>query len=268
MAAVRFSHNRHFTKMDIREDETLDDLQLKGLKLIQKKSGFRLCLETVLLADFAKIHPGDRVCDLGTGTGALMLLLWGRNKGRAFWGIEIQQEMAEMAQRTMILNRLEDHMKVICCPAADAAHHISRQGMDAVVCNPPWPRREKERNVHQPVARDLARHQNAAEMLSFLSAAKEILREKGKLFIVYPASDMLDLMVAMRSVRIEPKCLRFVYPFSDRPANIVLLEGVSGGKPMLQLMPPLILYQKNGLLTNELKSIYHMDEQTEVYSGG
>ena len=246
--------------MMIREDETLDDLQLNGFQLIQKKKGFRLCLDSVLLADFARIRPRDHVADLGTGTGVLPLLLLGRNKGQFFWGIEIQPDLADVALRNAQLNHLEAKIQVLCCSVSETAAFLPPRSMDAVVCNPPYPRKTAASSAPEEDAEEKARHQGPEEMQAFLAAARWLLREKGKLFLVYPAGDMLDLMEAMRREHLEPKRFRLVYPFADRAANLVLIEGISGGKPALQTMPPLIIHAAEGHLTNELKSIYHMNE--------
>lgn len=246
--------------MNIREDETLDDLQLKGLRLIQKKTGFRLCLDAVLLADFARIHPGDCVADLGTGTGVLPLLLWGRGKGKNFWGVEIQEELAEMAERNVKLNCLEEQIRILCCDVAEAKDFIPSRSIDAVVCNPPYPFSKKQGDAEISSSRDISRHQTAEELQVFLAATGGLLKGRGRLFMVYPSSEMLELMISLRQHRLEPKRLRLIHPFSDRPARLVLIEAVNGGRPMLQVLPPLIVYDENRRLTNELKSIYHIQE--------
>ena len=119
-------------------DETLEDLQLGGLRLLQKKHNFRFGMDAVLLADFAAIHPGDAVADLGTGTGILPLLLIGRGKGKSFLGVEIQEEMAEMAARTMRLNGLSDRVEILQADVRDLRNLLPRCGFHAVVCNPPY----------------------------------------------------------------------------------------------------------------------------------
>ncbi len=242
-----------------REEETLEDLQLGGLRLLQKKKGFRFGMDSVLLADFAAIRPGDRVVDFGTGSGVLPLLLIGRDKGSIFHGIEIQPEMAEMARRTMQLNGLEDRVVIHQADAGRAFELFEACSVDAVICNPPYSRAGAAlRNPEE--ARAMARHQEQETLDAWLAAAFRILKGKGKVSLVYPAPQMLFLLDAMQRARLEPKRFRLVYPFPDQPANLVLVEGVKDARPLLQPMPPLIIQQKPGVLTNELKSVYHIAE--------
>ena len=122
----------------IREDETVEDLQLNGLMLLQKKQGFRFGMDSVLLADFAAIRPGDTVADFGTGSGVLLLLLAGRGKGKKYFGIEIQPEMAEMAARTICMNHLQEQAVIMEGNAGEAELLLPPRSMDAVICNPPY----------------------------------------------------------------------------------------------------------------------------------
>ena len=242
-----------------REDETIEDLQLHGLRLLQKKDGFRFGMDTVLLADFAAVRAQDRVADFGTGSGVLPLLLFGRGKGSEFHGIEIQQEAAEMAERTMRINHLENRVTIYTADAGSAWEIFEPCSMDAVVCNPPYGRAGA--SLKNPMqSRAVARHQEEDTLERFFISAGRILNGKGKISRVYPAEQMLALMQAMQQAGLEPKRFRLVYPFADKPANLVLAEGVKDAKPLLQPMPPLIVYQEPGVLTNELKSVYDNDK--------
>ena len=246
-------------EISVLEDETLENLQLNGLRLIQKKQGFRFGMDSVLLADFARIRASDYVADFGCGTGILPLLLVGRNKGRQFLGLEIQEEMAEMARRTMRLNGLEDRVQIICADVARAGEFVSPCSVDAIVCNPPYgmPGRVL-RNQAESLA--TARHQDKNTLSRFFSSAFRILKGKGGIYMVYPAAQMFSLMTELKQQHLEPKRFRLVYPDAKHPANLVLLEAVKDARPRLHPMPPLIICQENGILTNELKSIYHMEE--------
>ncbi len=247
----------------IYEDETLEDLQLGGLKLLQKKDGFRFGMDSVLLAHFASVRADDTVVDFGTGTGILPLLLIGRGKGKEFTGIEVQESYCRMAERTMRMNGLEDRVRILCADAREADTIIPRCSVDAVVCNPPYARPASA--LASPcTAKATARNQEEDTLQRFFTAAFRILKGKGKCCIVYPAAQMLHAMKVMEACHLEPKRFQLVYPEAGKAANLVLIEGVKDAKPTLQPMKPLIVYEKNQVLTNELKSIYHIEEQNTV----
>ncbi|MBR0513781.1 MAG: methyltransferase [Clostridia bacterium] len=246
-----------------REDETLEDLQLGGLKLLQKKNGFRFGMDSVLLADFALIRPNDLVVDFGTGGGILLLLLIGRGKGERFFGIEIQPDYCEMAERTMKINHLESQVTICCEDAGNADRLFQPCSVDAIICNPPYG--EPGTGLESPFSdRAVARNQSENTLISFMKAAFRILKGKGKIHVIYPAAQMFQMMTAMKACHIEPKHFRLIYPRMTSPANLVMIEGVKDAKPGLHPMKPLIIFEENQDLTNELKSIYHIQEQNLV----
>ena len=234
-----------------------------SLKILQKKSGFRFGMDAVLLADFAAVRPDDTVADFGTGTGILPLLLIGRGKGRIFHGVEIQPEYCEMAERTVRINSLEDRVRIHCADAGEADSLLPSCSVDAVVCNPPYGQPGSALSSPFP-DRAAARNQEDGTLDRFFTAAFRILKGKGKCSVIYPAPQMLYAMNAMVRCHLEPKRFRLVYPRADKPANLVLIEGVKDAKPMLQPMEPLVIFDENQDLTNELKSIYHIEEQNTV----
>ncbi len=248
-------------------NEEMEDLQLKGLKIIQKKQGFRFGMEAVLLSDFARISSGDRVADLGCGNGILPLLLWGREKGSFYYGFDIREEAAELAERNAALNGMEKIMKVFHAGAAQAPGMLGEIRVDAVVSNPPWFSPGTGSISPNGEIND-ACHQRENTLNEFLQAAYRILRRRGRIFLVYPAEGILTLFDALRQNRLEPKRFRLVYPSLQHPAKMLLTEAVRDGRPGLVSMKPMIIQTSDGSLTNELRSVYHMDEQTEVSFNG
>ncbi|MBR6165696.1 MAG: methyltransferase [Clostridia bacterium] len=243
----------------IHENETLEDLQLNGLKLLQKKDGFRFGMDSVLLAHFASIRPDETVADFGTGSGIIPLLLIGRGKGKHFFCIEIQKELAEMADRTVRINSLEERMEIICGDVADTELWLPSCSVDSVVCNPPYGIPGKV--LASPnETRAISRSQQENALDRFFHSAFRILKGKGRIFLVYPASQMFSMMIQLRKNHLEPKRFRLVYPYINRPANLVLLEAVKDARPTLHPLPPLIIYEDNQILTNELKSVYHIKQ--------
>lgn len=243
----------------INPDETIEDLQLGGLMLIQKKNRFRYGMDTVLLADFAGVRPDDVTCDFGTGNGILPLLLAGRGKGRAFYAIEVMEEAAELARRNAKLNHMEDRITVIHGDVAEAEKKLERCSIDSIVCNPPYSQPSAalaSPNEHKATART----QKENTLDSFFHAAYTLLKGKGKICLVYPAPQMLHLLKKLQEHHLEPKQIRMVYPAANKPAKLILVEAVKDARPMLHPMPPLIVYREDGTLTNELKSVYHISE--------
>ena len=214
-------------------------------------------MDSVLLAHFAEIRSADTVADLGTGNGILPLLLYGRDKGKHYFAIDIQKEATDLAERNTELNSLGGIITVIHSDVKKAEEFIKPCTIDAAVCNPPYghpasslisPRTEKA----------IARSQNEDTLDHLFSGAYRLLKGKGRLFLVYPAPQMLYIMKTLQSYHLEPKKFRLVYPYADKPANLVLVEAVKDAKPMLHPLPPMIIYNPDGTLTNELKSVYHI----------
>lgn len=241
----------------LRADETIEDLQLNGLKLIQKKTAFRFGMDSVILADFADIRENDIVADFGTGNGILILLLHGRKKGKKFYALDIQEEAAELTERNMRLNHLEETATVFHTDAAEAVKYIEPCSVDRIICNPPYgqpfsalasPTRQKA----------IARNQNEDTLDHMLSGAFSILKGRGKICLVYPAAQMLFLMKLLQKHHLEPKRFRMVYPYIHKPANLVLIEAVKDARPTLHPLEPLIIYETEGNLTKELMSVYHL----------
>ena len=240
------------------DDETIEDLQLNGLHLIQKRKSFRFGMDSVLLAHFADIRPDDTVADLGTGNGVLPLLLYGRKKGNRYFAIDIQQEAAELAKRNAEINNLENVITVIQSDVDASGDFIPPCSVDAAVCNPPYGR--PDASLASPnTEKAIARNQNADTIDHLFTGAFRMLKGRGKLFLVYPVPQMLSVMKSLQLHHLEPKRFRLVYPYAEKPANLVLIEAVKDAKPMLHPMPPLIIYNHDGSLTNELKSVYHIE---------
>ena len=242
----------------IAQDETLEELQPYGYRLLQKRDGFRFGMDSVLLAEFADIRPNDIVADFGCGSCVLPLLLIGRNKGKFFECVEIQEDIADMAYRTVVLNTLEAYIHIICGKAEDIHEWISPCSIDSVICNPPYA--SPGTALSSPSStRAIAKNQADSTLSGFFLSAFRILKGKGRFCMVYPAPKMFHAMTLLHQAHLEPKRFQLIYPFENKPANLVLIEAVKDAKPTLHPMPPLIVYTADGRLTNRLKSVYHME---------
>lgn len=239
--------------------ERVDDLQLADLRILQKEKGFRFGMDAVLLADFTRLEARECAADFGTGTGILPLLLAGRGRGAHIDAFEIQEEMADMAKRSVQLNGLAERITVHHLPVEYADAAVQTGSLDVIICNPPYGT-PGTTLLNPNAALSTARHQTREGLHAWFSMAYRLLRGKGRFSMIYPAPRMLEVMEALQKARLEPKRFRLVYPYRDKPANLVLIEAMKDAKPMLHPEPPLIIYEADGTMTTELKRIYHITD--------
>lgn len=239
----------------IKEDETLDDLQLKGINIIQKKDAFRFGVDAVLLANYSKVRKGMRVIDLCTGTGIVPLILAGKTEASYITGIEIQGEMVEMAQRSVEYNKLTARIGFIHGDLKDIEMLKKLQKADVVTVNPPY--KLKNSGIVNPNDKNaIARHEILATLEDVIAAARVILKDNGKLYMVHRPERMADILCLMRKHRIEPKSIRMVHPNTKKAPNIVLVEGQRDGGAFLKWEPPLYVYNDEGGYSDEINQIY------------
>ncbi len=243
----------------IREGESIDDLQLAGLRILQKERSFRGGMDAVLLADCLRIGQRDRAADFGTGTGIIPLLLAGRGMTAHIDAFEIQPDMADMARRSVSLNGLEERIDVHAITVEEADSVIAPGTLDVITCNPPYgPPGTTLLNPSDTLS--IARHQGQEGLKSWFAMAYRLLRGKGRFAMIYPAPRMLEAMQALSRARLEPKRFRLIYPSAGKAANLVLIEAMKDAKPMLHPEPPLIVYESDGRMTAELRRIYHFTD--------
>ena len=243
--------------MELKENERIDDLEFKNLKIIQNKDGFCFGIDSVLLSDFAKnIRNNSMVMDLGTGTGILSILLSGKTKNTTFVGTEIQQEVAEMAKRSVKLNNLEDRINILNENILNLKSIYNEKSFDAVVTNPPY----KKNNTGVVNAKDkklISRHEVTASLEDFIHIASYLLKDFGEFYMVHRPDRLVDIFSIMRKEKIEPKIIRFVYPKNNKKTNMVLIKGVKLGNPFLEYEENLIVYNEDGSYTDEILKIYN-----------
>lgn len=240
----------------LKPHERIDDLQRNGLRIIQNPDAFRFGMDAVLLADFTRLRPREQVADMGTGTGILPLLLSQKEESCTFDAFEIQPDMAEMAQRSVCLNGLQDRIRVHAADMRKAYEIVGRERMHAVICNPPYGKRGGTL-TSETSSVSLARHEGDCTIEDVAASCSAVLRNHGRLNIVFPAQRMLELCDALRKYRLEPKRIRMVCAHADKPPYLVMVEAMKNAKPQLLWMPPLVVYHADGSETDEIKRIYH-----------
>ena len=244
--------------MNLKENERIDDLQYKGLKIIQNKTAFCFGIDSVLLSDFAKeIKNNSKVADLGTGNGIVGLLLCKKTKLNQIIGVEIQEEIAEMAERSIKLNDLEEQFKILNVDINDIfkKNILQKNTFDAVVMNPPY-KEVGNGETNENSSKLIARHEVKATLSDFIKVAAGLLKDKVELYLVHKPERIVDIMQEMRANKIEPKKMRLVYPYENETPSIVLIKGVKGGKKFFSVDKPLVIYQNNGEYTQDIKNIY------------
>ena len=245
--------------MELKEKERIDDLQRGGLRVIQRADAFRFGTDAVLLADFAQPRLHDRVCDLGTGTGVIPLLMYARQNSITADAVEIQPDMADMAARSVQLNALED---AICVHAGDLRQIrtlLPHAKYDLVTCNPPYGKAGGTL-LNPDESKRLARHEDTCQIEDVAAAAQWLLHNGGRLCCVFPAHRLLELCDAMRGKKIEPKRIRLVSARADKAPNLCLVEGKLDARPGLHMESTLVIYDAQGQYTPELRRIYGMED--------
>lgn len=239
----------------IHEDESLDDLQLKGLNLIQKKDAFRFGVDAVLLADFANVKNKFRVVDLCTGTGIVPFLVVGKYNPNEVVGVEIQHEMIEMADRSVKLNNLENQVKFYEGDLKDTEFLKTLGKFDVLTVNPPY--KLNNAGIKNPSDKlAIARHEILCNLENVIKASRILLKDNGRMFMVHRPERLVDIITLMRKYKIEPKRIKMVHPNSKKAPNIVLVEGQRDGGKFLKWEAPLYVYNLEGGYSDEIERIY------------
>ncbi|HZW49735.1 MAG TPA: tRNA1(Val) (adenine(37)-N6)-methyltransferase [Bacillota bacterium] len=236
--------------------ERLDQLSRTELSIIQHPGRFCFGMDAVLLSSLASLKAGESVCDFGTGTGVIPLLLSSRFSDLQITGLEIQSSMADMANRSVLLNNLQDHITILQGDFRAAATLAGKRKFDLVISNPPY-KALKDGLINPSSAQAIARHELFGDLDDLLQSAAAVLKPLGRFALVYRPQRLVALLSGMAAVGIEPKRLRLIQSKIDRKPNLVFVEGVLGGKPELIVEPSLVIYGEDGAYTKELLERYH-----------
>lgn len=241
--------------IDLKENERIDDLGRKGYQLIQNPEKFCFGMDAVVLSDFAKIKQNVNVLDMGTGTGIIPILMEARNETASFTALEIQEESADMARRSVALNHLEHKITIVDGDIKEAGKLFGAASFDVITCNPPYMiGNHGLKNPDAPKA--VARHEILCTFDDIARESALLLKDGGSFFMVHRPFRLVELMATLTRYGLEPKRMRLVYPFVDKEPNMVLLEARKGGKPRITVEKPLIIYREQGEYTKEIYSLY------------
>lgn len=246
--------------MNLQDDERLDYLLAEDLRIIQSPSVFSFSLDAVLLARFAYMPiRGGKVVDLCTGNGVIPLFLSARTKAK-ITGIELQERLADMAERSVAFNKLENQLTIMQDNVIGIAKKIGYDQFDTVTCNPPYFLANDASARNKSEHYTIARHEIELTLDQAVQSASELLKQGGKAAFVHRPGRLLDIITSMRRHRLEPKRIQFVYPKEGKEANILLIEAIKDGKPDLKILPPLYVYQEDGEYTEEVRLLLYGNE--------
>jgi tRNA1Val (adenine37-N6)-methyltransferase len=240
----------------LRDDETLDDLKLKGIQVIQKKDAFRFGVDAVLLANFAKVRKEAKVVDLCSGTGIIPFILAGKTNASSVIGVEIQEELVDMANRSARFNNLDYKIKFIHGDLKDEELIKSISKVDVVTVNPPY-KLHNSGLINLNDKNAIARHEICCTLEDVIIACRILLKDNGRVYMVHRPDRLVDILCTMRKHRIEPKRIRMVHPSVNKAPNIVLIEGQRDGGTFLKWETPLYVHSEDGGYTKEITDMYN-----------
>ena len=240
---------------NLKQEERLDDLQVNGYEIIQHPGKFCFGMDAVLLSNFARVKKGESALDLGTGTGIIPILLSAKTQGERFVGLEIQEESADMATRSVLHNGLEEKIKIVNGDIKEAVEIFGPASFDVITTNPPY-MIGQHGIANASDAKTIARHEVLCTLDDILRQSAKILRPGGRFYMVHRPFRLAEIFSKMVELKIEPKRMRMVHPFIDKEPNMVLIEGLRGGKSRMTVEKPLIVYKEQGVYTDEIYEIY------------
>lgn len=239
----------------LKPQERLDDLQIHGYQIIQHPDKFCFGMDAVLLSSFVSCRPGDIVADLGTGTGVIPILLAAKTPAAHIDALEIQEESADMARRSVRYNELEDKIQIITGDIKEASCIWKPSSYDIITTNPPYMNDNHGlKNPDMPKA--IARHEVLCTLDDVIREGARLLKPGGHFFMVHRPFRLVEIILTLTKYKLEPKRMRLVHPFAGKEPNMVLIDAVRGGNRMVKMEAPLIVYSSPGVYTEEILAIY------------
>lgn len=236
-------------------DERIDDLHKNGYRIIQNVNKFCFGMDAVLLTGFVRVKPGERVLDLGTGTGIIPILLEAKTKGKHFTGLEIQEESADMARRSVVLNHLSDKIEIVTGDMKEASRIFGPSSFEVVTSNPPY-MNDNHGITNPELPKAIARHEILCSLEELIRETARVLKPGGRFYMVHRPFRLVEIINTLSAYKLEAKRMRFVHPFMDKEPNMVLIESIKGGRSMIKVEAPLIVYKEVNVYTDEIYQIY------------
>lgn len=241
--------------INLKEQERIDELQRNGYRIIQNPGRFCFGMDAVLLSGFATARKGEQVLDLGTGTGIIPILMEAKTPADHLTGLELQEDSADMARRSVELNQLSGKIDIITGDIKEADTYFTSASFDVITCNPPY-MIDHHGLINHDSPKAIARHELKCTLEDVVKSASLLLKTGGHFYLVHRPFRLAEIIVTLTKYKLEPKRMRLVYPFVDKEPNMVLLEAVKGGKPRMTVESPLIVFQEPGVYMPEITELY------------
>ena len=238
---------------------TRDSISLQGagvVTVLQPRKGVRFTQDSLVLADFCRLKPGDRILELGAGTGVISLLLAKKFPSARLVADEFEAQAYDLLCRNIEENGLSDRIVSTDRDVKYLSRSIAPNAFDVIVANPPYTAQGTGRTSPSR-ERQTARHEQTALLSAWLNR-QDLLKNKGRYFIIFAASRTAELISALREKKLEPKVLRFVHSHEQKPASLVMIEAVKSAGISLDVLPPLVIYKTPGVYTEEMRRIYDL----------
>ena len=224
----------------LNQDERIDDLQYKGLKIIQNKNLYCFTCDAVLLANFVKATYKDDILDLCSGSGIVGILSLAKTNAKSLTCLEMQKVMADMCKRTIDMNELNDRVKVVNARVQDAVDILGNENYSVIVCNPPYKKVESHKtNEKKEIA--MSKYEIELDFLSLATVVSKLLKFGGKFYFVHESNRLAEFFEILRKLKLEPKRLQLIYPKKNADSHIALIECQKGAKTGLVVKEPIIL---------------------------
>ena len=247
-------------KVQLLDHERIDELHIKGYQIIQSQERFCFGMDAVLLSDFVRGKVGANVLDMGTGTAIIPILLEAKEKGEQFVALEIQHESVDMARRSVELNGLQDKIQVVEGDIKEASKLMKASSFDIVTCNPPY--MNSNHGITNPeLPKAIARQEILCTLEDVIREGAKLTKQKGSFYLIHRPFRLAEIVGLLLQYKMEPKRMRLVYPYVDKEPNMVMIEAVKGGKSIIQVESPLIVYEKDGTYTEEIYKIYGINSE-------
>jgi len=240
------------------EELTTDTFFNGKITVRQPLKGYRYSIDAVILAGCVRTDPQDRILDIGTGCGIISLIITHRHPGVRLIGVELQQDLAELARQNVAENKLERCIDILNMDMKDLDLATLSEPVDMVVTNPPFYRVSSGR-INPNSQRAIARHELKANLTDVLTTGGRLLKTGGRFACIYGIDRLVDLLCGMRSSGIEPKSARTIHAKAGDRARMVLVEGVKRGNPGLKMTSPLVIYDSDGNYTSEVERMFQPD---------